>query len=211
LHFLALGLFVALIALPIFLALWRGGSLVDALVERRSRRVSKRRRRSTRALPVRKEVMEALLRAEDRREEIETRIGTRLAAFARLGPAGPSDLSAADSLLLETEQAILRREATFADYLDAASLQSETIELLLHEVATLRQFAGVDVAAVPAAESAGVAQRKLIASLDRASRRRAQADRNLQQLRGLDMHQPRSISRLDVTIGDDSPPPAKAE
>ncbi len=179
-HLLYPVFFLLLIVGPILLAWLKGNQILNAFIAYRQRRRQQRRRRSTRALPVRDEVLQALLGAEKQRDRADGRIGEALAAFQRLSEASmpPQNSTAA---LSEVESILLTRESRFNTYLDVAWLQSETIELLVQEVELLREMAGIP-SNFPENEAQSPAAERLIQNLNRATNRRAEVDRRLDRI-----------------------------
>lgn len=117
----------------------RGTPILDALVTRRKTRQKKRRRKSTRSLPIPEEALQTVLDTEARREEIEDRIGEVLISFRRVSrTAAPSPHRDPSRDLEGLRRALLVRESRFNSYLDVVGLLSETIALLSREVKLLR-------------------------------------------------------------------------
>ncbi len=178
--------FFCLIMGPILLVWLKGNQILDALVARREVGRKRRRRRSTRSLPVREEVLEALLKSEGRREGIEDRIGNALMSFRQVsGEVGASPHQDPDKDLEGLGQTILTRESHFNSYLDVAWLQSETIELLSQEVMLLRELAEVP-RVWPASDTTAqfTAAERLSKSVERAVKKREQVDLMLDRIGG---------------------------
>lgn len=196
-------LFVLFIVGPIFLAWLKGDDILDALASRRHLRRQRRRQRSTRALPVRQEVLATLLEVDRQRDRIDARIGESLSAFRQLLKHRQSTLLApqdATSVIDEMEQILLTRESYFSTYIDIAWLQSETLEQMTQEVKLLRELAElpVDRPVVNASFSTPAAER-LLQNLDMAARKRSEVDRKLDRI-GSAKAKSASSSGFDVTI-----------
>ena len=182
-HLMYILLLVCLTVAPILIAWTKGDRILDSLARRRRVRSQIRRRRITRSLPVRSDILEALLKAEDNRDRIEEQISHSLARFRSLpDPGAPA--TERDDFLEHTAQLLLTRESRFNDYLDLAWVQSETIEVLTREADALRQIAGIGKDALkPADPPSASAAQQLLANLDAATDRRATVDRKLRDIR----------------------------
>lgn len=183
-----LALFICLTVAPILLAWLKGDRILDVLARRRRIRRRIRRRRATRSLPVKADVLENLLKAEDARDSLEEQIGAALARFRSL-PIPRSASPEREDLLQDTAQLLLTRESRFGRFLDLAWLQSETIEVLSDEVRALRQVAGIQEGAFGTAagprspEARPDAAQQLLQNLDAAAGRRQQVDRRIRSIR----------------------------
>jgi len=196
-------LFVLFIIGPILLAWLKGDTILDFLVARRHRRRQQRRQRSTRALPVRQEVLATLLDADRKRDQIDVRIGESLSAFGQLLKRQQSAFLTpqdAASVIDEMEQILLMRESYFSAYIDIAWLQSETLEQMTQEMKLLRELAELPVnrPTVNASFSNPAAER-LLQNLDLAARKRSEVDRKLNRI-GSEKAKSTSGSGFDVTI-----------
>lgn len=184
-HIVYLLLFVCLTAGPILVAWIKGDRILDGLARRRRIRGQLKRRRATRSLPVRSDILSTLLTAEENRDRIEEEIGHSLVRFRNL-PAPRTPAAERDDVLEQTAQLLLTRESRFSEYLDLAWLQSETIEVLTREVNALRQIADVGketLRPAPAPRpSPGSAAEQLLANLDAATNRRETVDRKLRDI-----------------------------
>jgi hypothetical protein len=174
-------LFVVLIVGPIFLAWFKGDTLLNHLDARRRAQQQQKRQRSTRALPVRETVMDTLLQVETRRNDIEGRIGVALSHFRQVTENGRALTAnkAAAVILDELERVVLSRESMFNEYLDTACLQSDTIEVMTQEVALLREATAVDHSATPAPTGAAM---HLLETLRQAEQKRVKIDQRLNRL-----------------------------
>ena len=182
---LYLAAFLALAMGPIIVVWWKGDQILDHLSARRRARRMLRRQRSTRALPVREDALEALVRSEGKRDQIDHRISEDLTALRQASTTWRDSASvyeASGGLVDDMERILLTRESHFSTYLDIAWLQSETIELLSREVETLREIAGVrglEGAKKPPSRRRGAD--RLFENLKAAERRQAEADRHLKR------------------------------
>ncbi len=170
---------IFLVVGPILLAWLKGDQILNYVIARQRQRQQRQRRKSTRALPIRDEVVQSLLEAEERRDRTDDRIRD-LAAFQRLSEASspPQDSTAT---LDEVEGLLLTRESHFNAYLDIAWLQSETVELLLGEGKLLRELAGIPAHFMEKGARSPAAER-LIQNLNRAANRRAEVDQRLDRI-----------------------------
>jgi hypothetical protein len=184
-HIAYLFFFVCLTAGPILIAWIKGDRILDSLARRRRIRGQLKRRRGTRALPIKSDILNALLTAEENRDRIEEQISHSLVRFRNL-PDHRAPAAERDDVLEHTAQLLLTRESRFSDYLDLAWLQSETIEVLTREIDALRKIANVGKDALkPTAVSgpaAGSAAKQLLANLDAAASRRETVDRKLRDI-----------------------------
>ena len=190
-------LFIILFVGPILLAWFRGDQILDALAARQRRRLTRKRIRATRALPVREAVTKALLDAESRRDEIDGRIGDALAAFRQVTEDG-RELAVhqtATAALDDVEQVVLSRESQFAAYLDLAFLQSETLDVMLHEIELLCDMAEFD----RGSEGRSPAVAHLMVSIVQATQKRVEIDRKLYRF-GSAQSQNQSDSGFDATV-----------
>ncbi len=171
---------IFLVVGPILLAWLKGDQILNYVIARQRQRQQRQRRKSTRALPIRDEVVQSLLEAEERRDRTDDRIREALAAFQRLSEASspPQDSTAT---LDEVEGLLLTRESHFNAYLDIAWLQSETVELLLGEGKLLRELAGIPAHFMEKGARSPAAER-LIQNLNRAANRRAEVDQRLDRI-----------------------------
>lgn len=174
---------ILLIAGPILIAAWKGDQILDGLSARRRRRRRRKRQNSTRALPVREEVLGTLIRAEEVRDACDDRIAEALAGFQHVVHVSPRSESSTASID-ELEHILLAREAHFSSYLDIAWLQSEAIEVLLRELDLLLEMAQMHQMPEPGEATAppSPAAERLLESLDRASRKREELDERLHRV-----------------------------
>ena len=201
-HIIYLFLFACLTAGPILVAWIKGDRILDGLARRRRIRSQLKRRRATRSLPVRSDILSTLLTAEENRDRIEEEIGHSLVRFRNL-PAPRTPTAERDDVLEQTAQLLLTRESRFSEYLDLAWLQSETIEVLTREIDALRQIADVGKETLRSAPapgpSAGSSAEQLLANLDAATNRRETVDRKLRDI--LPARAPNDQgARFDTTI-----------
>ena len=198
-HTIYLLLVVCLTVIPILIAWAKGDRILDALARRQRIRSQLRRRRITRSLPVRADIVEALLKAEERRDTIEDRISQSLLRFREFSAPGPSESEREDGLE-QTAQLLLLRESRFNAYRDLAWLQSETIEALAEEADALRKVAGIGDAASrppqPEAASRETPAAALLESLSAAAARRQAVDHRLRGIR----QGPEGPNRFDATV-----------
>lgn len=201
-------LLLALTITPVVVALKFGDTLLDRFARRRRQTRRNARRRKTRALPIRSNQMELLVRAEEQSDQLDERIALSLEAFARLPPEVPPETT--EDVLEQIEQSVLARESKFSAYLDYAWLQSETLEILTEEARLLRKFADLPEEGLPVEPSeAAAGQRpraptdRLMSSLQDAIRRKSSADQKLRQVGRPTPPTPSPGSRFDATIGDD--------
>jgi len=190
-------LFAILFIGPILLAWFGGDQILDALATRQKHRLKRKRIRATRALPVREAVTEALLNAELRRDQIDERIGDALAAFRQVTEDG-RELAvhqAATAALDDVEQVVLSRESQFGAYLDLACLQSETLDVMLHEIKLLRDMAEFD----RGSEGRSPAVAHLMANIEQATQKRVEIDQKLHRF-GSSQSQNQSGSGFDATV-----------
>jgi hypothetical protein len=183
---LYLAVFLALAMGPIIVVWRKGDQILDHLSARRRARRMLRRQRSTRALPVREDALEALVRSEEKRDEIDHRISKDLTALRQASTTWRDSAAAYEAsggVVDDMERILLKRESHFNTYLDIAWLQSETIELLTREVVTLREIAGVrDLESSKGPPSRMRGAERLFENLKAAERRQAEADRHLDQI-----------------------------
>ena len=199
--------FILLVTGPIVVALVFGGRLLDRVERNRATQRRRRRSQTTRALPIQTESIDALLRSEVSREDLDDRVAQALEAFRALSRHPPAPVEASENTLREVEQAILQRESHFVTYLDLAQIQSETIEILRHEVSLLRDMADIRTHSIGArssrSESTGNRGRSpdpgdlLRSSIESAVKKRELAD---QKMRGLRT----PGGSIDLTIGDEA-------
>ena len=118
--------------------------MLQRLESRQRRKRMMARLRSTRRLPVRADVMQKLLEGDAHLERIEERMAETLQRLARVPqPAAGRPGSDPALLVKQMEDPILQRESRFSGFLDAAWIQSETIDVMDNEVQLLRQVAGL--------------------------------------------------------------------
>ena len=75
--------FILLVTGPIVVALVFGGRLLDRVERNRATQRRRRRSQTTRALPIQTESIDALLRSEVSREDLDDRVAQALEAFHR--------------------------------------------------------------------------------------------------------------------------------
>ena len=190
-------LFAVLVLAPILLAWVKGDRILDFMEARCKKRRRQKRKKRTRSLPLREDAVRSILDAEDRCDEIDTRIAGSLASYQvlqnrdREGTILP--------VLLEAEHMLLSRESHFNSYLDIAWLQSETIEILSEEVSLLRNMAQLGPHQHrPAAPAAATSH--LIENLEAAIRKRRDVDRMLDNV-GNQSADNDTGSSFDATVG----------
>ena len=211
LDILTAALFILLAFCPIVVALRFGDTLLNGLANRRRLTRRRVRQRKTQALPIRRDEVNRLMRAEDARDKQDEAIASNLEAFARL-PQNTLTGEDVEAVISQIEQDVLTRESRFNAFLDYAWLQSESIELMSNEVRLLRKLADLPEEGLPAAPmtSPGTPRRersasdKLMASLRCALDRKSRADKELRRIGAPPPSSPPG-SRFDTTIGDDSP------
>ncbi len=195
-------LLICLTIVPILLAWAKGDLILDAFARRRRIRNQLRRRRITQSLPVRTDIVEALLKAEERRDRIEERIGRSLVRFRDLPADGPEE-GHRDNIFERTGQLLLLRESKFSTYLDLAWLQSETIEVLVQEAEALRQVADIQPDALRSSQTSpphtASPAETLLNNLDAAASRRKAVDLRLRGI-GPGGGEAESPTHFDTTV-----------
>lgn len=191
-------LFVILLTGPILVAWFKGDLIIDMLAARNRQRQKNKRQKATRALPVREDVVNALLKAEAKRDQIDDHVGEALANFRQVMEEGRDLIAhqAATAALDDVEQVVLSRESHFANYLDIACLQSETLDIMIEEIELLRDMAEIDrqsKASSPAAE-------RLMGSIEEALQKRKAVDQKLNRL-GSGQLEKRPDSGFDAIVG----------
>lgn len=191
-------LFFVVLCWPILIAWFKGDQIIDALVEKQRQRQKYKRTKATRALPVREDAVNALLKAEAQRDQIDDRVGEALANFRQVMENGRDLIvyQAATVALDDVEQVVLSRESQFANYLDIACLQSETLDIMMEEIEMLRDMAEMEdetPVSSPAAE-------RLMGSIKEARQKRNVVDRKLNRL-GTAQTEKRPNSGFDAIVG----------
>ena len=175
---------------PVYLAWSRGDTILNSLDSRRRRRRMMARLRSTRRLPVREDVLQRLMKGDARLDQLEQQIADSLQQLSRLPhPSTSNRLVDAAKVVQSMEAPLLTRESHFNTYLDAAWLQSETIDVLDREIELLREVAGLsrdwpdlEAAGEKPSEAETPAAEKLKNSLREVARRRQSLDQRLRSI-----------------------------
>ncbi len=192
-------LFVILVILPILLAWLKGDQILDRIAARQKASLRNRRKRTTRALPLRKDTVRSILDAEEKCDEIDNRIAHKLGCYQDLYTQTRDSEATSLPMLADTENLLLSRESHFNSYLDIAWLQSETIEILSEEVALLREFVQLGPHQ-RRPSSPEPAANQLIQNLESAIRKRADVDRKLGEI-GKGNSSKDTSPGFDATVG----------
>jgi len=190
-------LFLLLFLGPILIAWFKGDQIIDLLARRQRLRKKNKRLKATRALPVREEVVQILLKAEAQRDQIEDRVGKVLANFRQVTQDGRELMvhQAATAALDDVEQVVLARESQFASYLDIACLQSETLDVMIEEIELLRDMAEIG----QKLQERSPAAERLVTSIEEAVQKRRRIDQKLNYF-GSSQPQKSSDSGFDAMV-----------
>ena len=160
------------------------------------------RLRSTRRLPVREDVLQRLMKGDARLDQLEQQIADSLQQLSRLPhPSTSNRLVDAAKVVQSMEAPLLTRESHFNTYLDAAWLQSETIDLLTGEIDLLKQMAEIpSQTPVPRSAPATSASERLLQNLEQARKKRVSIDYKLNNLGSKTKSPATTGTRFDTTL-----------